>query len=152
VSVAPAPTPAWDELGKALGVGWTAEGSNYTFGFTASNRAVWRRPDLSSAEGARCAEEMGLLLRSAASRGDVLGMMFDLREAPFIAGPRTEEALAQMLGAWAQAKKRAAIVISDAPMQQLQMKRLIERHNPKFGLATPVFADAKRHLGIWASG
>lgn len=91
---------------------------------------------------------MGSLLRAAANRDGILGMMFDLRAAPFIAGPRTEEALGQMLGAWANAKKRVVIVMSDAPMQQLQMKRLMERHNPKFGLATPVFLDAKRHLGL----
>ena len=87
-------------------------------------------------------------MRSAASRSESLGMLFDLRDAPFIAGPRTEAALTLMLAGWDQARKRCVIVLSDNPMQQLQMKRLVEKHAPRFGMATPVLADAQRHLGL----
>jgi hypothetical protein len=142
--------PPWDAA-KTLGVVWSSVGDNYSFGATPNGRAVcrvWRRPDLPSADGARSAEEMGALMRNAASRTESVGMLFDLRDAPFIAGPRTEAALTAMLASWDQARKRCVIVLSDNPMQQLQMKRLVEKHAPRYGLATPILADAQRHLGI----
>ena len=146
----PSAVPPWDAA-TTLGVVWSAVGENYTFGMSPSQRAicrVWRRPDLPSADGARCAEEMTALMRAAAQRSESLGMMFDLRDAPFIAGPRTEAALTLMLAGWDQARKRSVIVLSDNPMQQLQMKRLVEKNAPRFGLATPTLADAQRHLGL----
>jgi len=142
--------PPWDELGTALGVDWSSSGANYAFGETATRVAVcrvWRRPDLSSADGARCAEEMGELFRRAGARGDLLGQLFDLRDGPRIAGPRTDKTLGQMFSTWELAKKPLAVVVSDDPMQRLQMKRLIEGHASKYGLATPSFAEAKNHVG-----
>lgn len=148
--VTPSAIPPWDAE-KILGVVWSAVGDNYTFGIAPSHRAVcrvWRRPDLSSADGARCAEEMTGLMRAASSRSETMGMLFDLRDAPFIAGPRTEAAVTLMLASWDQLRKRSVIILSDNPMQQLQMKRLVEKHAPRFGLATPTLADAQRHLGL----
>ncbi len=146
----PSTVPPWDAE-RTLAVEWSSVGDNYTFGLTATLRAVcrvWRRPDLTSADGARCAEEMTSLMRAAAARMESLGMLFDLRDAPFIAGPRTEAAVTLMLTSWDQVRKRSCIIVSDNPMQQLQMKRLVEKHAPRFGFATPTLGGAQRHLGL----
>lgn len=91
---------------------------------------------------------MTALMQAAASRSESLGMLFDSREAPFIAGPRTEAALSVMLASWHQARKRCVIVLGDNPMQLLQLKRLVEKHAPRFGLVASTLADALRHLGL----
>lgn len=142
--------PPWDAA-ASLGIVWSTTGENFTFGVAPNQRAicrVWRRPDLSSTDGASSAEQMTTLMRAEASRLGSMGMMFDLRDAPFIAGPRTEAAIAAMLSSWDQARKRSVIVLSEDPMQQLQMKRLVEKHAPRHGLATPALGDALRHLGL----
>lgn len=102
-----------------------AEGANYSIdveGALAVCRVRSRR-DLTMEEGARLASEKVALFRKLAA-GTTKGMVFDLSAAPAVIGPKTQEALAQMLGVWQLARKPIALVSGSNAMQQLQLRRL----------------------------
>ena len=103
-----------------------AEGLNYSIdleGSVATCR-VWSRPDLDSTQGAALAVEKVTLFRRLA-QGEVRGMVFDLTQAPPVTGPKTQEALGQMLHAWQSHSKPVAVVVGANSIQQLQLRRLV---------------------------
>jgi hypothetical protein len=106
-----------------------AEGAN--FGFTLDVTGflvcrVWKRPDLDAETGAALAHEMASAWQRAGGDPEVVGGVFDLREAPPVFGPRTEGAfrttLARMGG------KRIALLSGDNAVQRLQLQRIVAGH------------------------
>ena len=107
---------------------------------------VWKRPDLDSAEGARNAAVMVTKLTELASSVDSL--VFDLREAPVIAGPRTVDALGVLFSSYEQAGARIAVIASNEPLQTLQFRRLLSTYAPTTGQLTLSTSEAE----AWAGG
>ncbi|MEY4550002.1 MAG: hypothetical protein RL685_6197 [Pseudomonadota bacterium] len=102
-----------------------AEGANYSIdveGALAVCRVRCRR-DLTMEQGAQLASEKVALFRKLAA-GTTQGMVFDLSAAPAVIGPKTQEALANMLSVWQVARKPIAIVSGGNALQQLQLRRL----------------------------
>ena len=108
---------------------------------------VWKRPDVDSITGARFAEEKIALLRKLAL-GPAKGLVFDLRDAPPVVGPKTEAALGAMLEIFEGVRKRVTMLAGDSSVQQLQVKRLIAKHAPRFGRADTDPREAR----AWARG
>jgi len=102
-----------------------AEGRNYTFDLDRGVVVcrVVSVKTLTMEEGAACALEKIAIFQSLAQRADVRGLIFDLRDAPKIVGPKTEQALDAMISAFRQAKKPLAILVADA-VQELQQRRI----------------------------
>ncbi len=133
-----------DDGGGVLEVTWTARGPNHAFGIADGGRAVcrvWQRPDLSAEEGAKCAEAMLRHVVTVAQSGVISTILFDLRDAPPVAGPRTQLAMRQMFGLLEEGQKRLAVVTTPG-VQQLQIARLVDADAPKFGLTTDSLAVA----------
>ncbi|HVZ31170.1 MAG TPA: hypothetical protein VG963_02015 [Polyangiaceae bacterium] len=102
-----------------------ARGDNYCIeldGGVARCR-VWSRPDLDFETGARLAAEKVSVIRTLAA-GLATSMLFDLRDAPKVTGPKTQHALAQILRCWEVAAKPIAVLVSPASMQKLQLTRI----------------------------
>ena len=106
-----------------------AKGGNYSIEI---DRAValcrvWKTPDVTREEGAQFAAEKVRLLGELASlpRTRARALIFDLREAPPVWGPATQEALETIVAAWERARKRIAVVVSDDAIQRLQMNRIV---------------------------
>lgn len=111
-----------------------AQGENYVIE-RRRNRIlceVWSRPDLTSAVGAELARQKVSWFERLA-RGDDVGMIFDLARAPPVTGPRTQEALGRMLGAWETACKPLVVVVGSSEMQRLQLSRVQKASAPKYG-------------------
>jgi hypothetical protein len=105
-----------------------AQGENYEISSDAHQVVqcrVWRRKDLDSDAGARCAEEMLAHLERLAESPGTRGFVYDLREAPGVAGPRTQAAIGRTLTVWAQAGRRTAIVVGEVSLRRLQMQRIV---------------------------
>ncbi|MBS2017720.1 MAG: hypothetical protein JST00_32885 [Deltaproteobacteria bacterium] len=102
---------------------------------------VWKRPDLDSAEGARNAAAMVAKLTELAASVDSL--VFDLREAPLIAGPRTVDALGELFSAYEEARARIAVVTTSEPLQTLQFRRLLSTYAPTMGQLTLSTSEAE---------
>jgi hypothetical protein len=111
-----------------------AEGLNYSIDIDGSKAIcrVWSRPDLDSTVGAELATQKISLFRQLAS-GDPLGLLFDLSLAPVVTGPKTQQALSQMMLAWQEAAKPVAVVAGGNSIQQLQLRRLISTFAPDQG-------------------
>lgn len=123
-----------------------ADGENYSIDLEGSRVVcrVWSRPDLDSQQGAALAVEKIKHFRRLA-QGEAQGsgqptrqglardMVFDLTQAPAVTGPKTQEALGQMMGAWEQAGKRIAVVSGPHSVQQLQLRRLVTTFAPQHG-------------------
>jgi hypothetical protein len=111
-----------------------AEGMNYSIDLDGSIATcrVWSRPDLDSNAGARLAMEKIALFQRLAARM-TRGMIFDLSVAPAVTGPKTQQALGQMLDAWQTAGKPVAVVTGNNSIQQLQLRRLISTFAPNQG-------------------
>ncbi|MBX3213128.1 MAG: hypothetical protein KF850_13925 [Labilithrix sp.] len=105
---------------------------------------VWRRPDLPSADGARDASEMVRHLVALTSK--ISGLLFDLREAPAVAGPRTVDAMTQLLEAYERASVRIAVVVADDPLKALQFRRLVTTFAPTWGRLDVSLAEAEAWL------
>lgn len=103
-----------------------AEGENFAIDLigTMAVCRVWSRPDTDSATGARFAQRKIAIFRRLAREGHC-GLLFDLRKAPSVTGPKTQAALAAMLVPWERACKPVALLLGPSPMQSLQMKRLV---------------------------
>jgi hypothetical protein len=108
-----------------------AEGDNYEISSDAHEVVhcrVWRRKDLDSDAGARCAEEMLEHLERLAKSPSTRGFVYDLRDAPGVAGPRTQAAIGRTLTAWSEAGRRTAIVVGEVSLRRLQMQRIVSEH------------------------
>jgi hypothetical protein len=108
-----------------------AEGLNYHIDLDGSKATcrVWSRPDLDSAQGAGAAiEKIALFQRLA--QGNATSMLFDLTQAPAVTGPKTQQALGEMLSAWQVAGKPIAVLTSTQSIQQLQLRRLMATFAP----------------------
>ncbi|HJL18573.1 MAG TPA: hypothetical protein RMH99_23130 [Sandaracinaceae bacterium LLY-WYZ-13_1] len=124
-----------------------AEGGNYRIELDdgiASCR-VWRRPDVDAETGAAFAREKIAHFRAlAVGRGR--GMVFDLREAPPVTGPKTQEAVGQMFSAFESHHKPIAVVVGGKAVQKLQMKRLVGDTAPKHGAVFQDLDEAMAHV------
>jgi hypothetical protein len=99
---------------------------------------VWSRPDLDFQTGARLAAQKVAICRALAARLEARGMLFDLRDAPKVTGPKTQESLSLILEAWEAAARPIAIVVTPASMQKLQLTRLAGAAAPRHA---EVFVD-----------
>ena len=90
---------------------------------------VWRRPDLSRDEGARCAELIAGHMRRLA--GSARCCLFDLSEATASWGPATNRAVGEMLGAWEAAGKPIYVVPSLEAIQRLLLRDLQRLYAPR---------------------
>jgi hypothetical protein len=124
-----------------------AEGLNYSIDLddlTATCR-VWSRPDLTSAQGAALAQEKVSLFQRLA-QGPAAGMLFDLTQAPVVIGPKTQEALGEMMRAWQIAGKPIAVVVGPQSIQQLQLRRLLSEAAPDRGALFTTSEEASAWL------
>ncbi len=87
---------------------------------------IWARPDLSSEEGAKNAQQMVSFLRQHVLRVDTKfrGIIFDVRRAPPVFGPKTRETLAEVLAQSARAGVRFAVITGESATQILQFRSL----------------------------
>lgn len=124
-----------------------AEGLNYSIDLDGSRAScrVWSRPDLDSATGAAMAVEKIVLFRRLA-HGAAESMSFDLTLAPPVTGPKTQQALGDMLSAWQSAGKPIAVVSGAGSLQQLQLKRLLTTFAPDQGALFTSIAEAAEWL------
>jgi hypothetical protein len=124
-----------------------AEGENYSIDLEGARARcrVWSRPDLDSGQGAALAVEKIALFQRLA-QGDTRDMLFDLAEAPAVTGPKTQEALGQMLATWEQAGKPIALLSGPLSIQQLQLRRLVATYAPQRGALFTSLEDAREWL------
>lgn len=123
-----------------------AEGDNFEIELegTLARCRVWRRPDLTMAQGAECARaKVAHFLALAGGRAKT--MLFDLSEGPVVAGPESQAALGKMFDAFERAGKKIAIVSRDG-MQELQLSRLAGEQAPMRGRVFTDRAAALRWL------
>jgi hypothetical protein len=120
-----------------------AEGLNYSIDLDGSlaKCRVWSRPDLDSATGAALAVEKIVLFRRLA-QGAAESMLFDLSQAPPVTGPKTQQALGDMLSAWQGAGRRIAVVSGSSSLQHLQLERLLSTFAPDHGALFTSVAEA----------
>ena len=120
-----------------------AEGSSYSISVDGDRGSirVWRRPDLSTDEGARLAGEMAKALGGLLPK--IRSLLFDLREAPPISGPTTAAALGNLARACERARIRIAVIVADDAMQRLQVNRVAKECAPEMArvFAAPAEAD-----------
>lgn len=107
---------------------------------------VWRRRDLDSLAGSRCAEELvDDVVRHLEI--DVGGLIWDMREAPTSFGPRTQDVIKDGLRTWAKAGRKVAM-ISNSAMQTLLVQRLL---NESTGGHGRLFESVEEARG-WLTG
>jgi hypothetical protein len=96
---------------------------------------VWRRPDLSRDEGARCAILIaGHMQRLARSSR---GCIFDLTGATTSWGPETNQAVGDMLAAWEAVAKLIYIVPANEAIQRILLLELQRARAPRYSKLAP---------------
>lgn len=85
---------------------------------------VWRRPDLDSATGSRLASELAAQLKALPGLG-VREVLFDVREAPPVAGPKTTAVLGEIFAGFDAAHMRLSVIVGANSVQALQFRRLV---------------------------
>ncbi len=123
-----------------------AEGDNYRIVVEngIATWTVWRRPDLDMAAGAALAERQATEASRLLVRG-VRALVFDLRQGPDIAGPKTQAALGSIFSPFERMRIPLAVVVA-SPMQQLQMNRLVSEHAPTMGTVYTTLPEAEAGL------
>lgn len=123
-----------------------SEGPSYSVSLDGDRGSirVWKRPDLSSDEGARLAVEMAKAI--AALLPKVRALVFDLRDAPPVSGPTTVDALENLVRACERGRIRVAAIVSDDAMQRLQVNRVVKEVAPEMGRVFGTPADAESWL------
>jgi hypothetical protein len=107
-----------------------ATGENYQFDLEEDGIArlrVWKRPDLAMIAGAHAAVEIQQYCKTLFDEGHHL--VFDMRDAPKVAGPRTQAAITEIILSARRSRRRFAVVVGDASIQRLQMNRLATEHS-----------------------
>ena len=87
---------------------------------------VWSRPDVSAEDGSRFAAVLMNSLRFLLTDQDnqVPGIVFDIREAPAISGPKTLALLGEGVMTWSLAGKNIVMLVI-ASEQRAQMEQLV---------------------------
>ena len=90
---------------------------------------VWRRPDVSAADGTRFAAVLMNSLRFLLTDADnaVPGIVFDIRLAPPTSGPNTLALLGEAVSTWSLADKNIVMLVGP-PEQRAQMEALLATH------------------------
>jgi hypothetical protein len=105
-----------------------AEGENHLIssrdGFAVCQ--IWTRPDLSSEEGAKNAQQMVSFMMDVVLRlgTNYRGIIFDVRRAPPVFGPKTRAVLAELLARSIERSVRLAIITGESATQVLQFRSL----------------------------
>jgi hypothetical protein len=125
-------------------IGRFAEGDNYAIEIRRGVAVcrVWSRPDLDSAAGAQLAQDKVAHFRRLVA-GHADGLILDLSAAPTVTGPKTQQALGEMLRIWQDARKPIALVVGRNAMQQLQLRRLIATFAAKDGILLDSVEEAQ---------
>jgi hypothetical protein len=125
-----------------------ASGGNYTIHVdgVVVDVVVWRRPDIGLLEGAAFAQQKVAHLRALAARAGLTALMLDLSDAPPIVGPKTQEAVAEMLEAFASVGRKVAVVVGESATQRLQLERLARVRLGRDGCVFTTAADARLFL------
>ena len=77
------------------------------------------------------------------------GLVFDLTEAPGIAGPKTQAAIGNILSPFEKMLVPIAVVVG-SPMQALQLGRLVSEHAVTMDAVCNSVPDAETGLGARA--
>jgi hypothetical protein len=87
---------------------------------------VWVRADLSPEDGARNARQMSEYLTQHVlyPGAPYRGVIFDLRKAPPVFGPKTREALSGFFKSVADASIPVAVLVGESAIQVLQFRNL----------------------------
>lgn len=139
-------------VGALLGGMRLAEGDNFVISARHGLAIcqVWSRPDLSTDRGAENAHQMVTFLLEEVLRagGAYRGVIFDIRRGPSTFGPKTREALEQLLTRGIERRVRVAMLTSESATQRLQARGLCQR-TPSM---TQVFQDEPSALQWIDSG
>ncbi|MDD9935115.1 MAG: hypothetical protein OXT09_16000 [Myxococcales bacterium] len=111
---------------------------------------VVNAPDVSGAEGARCASEMHAVLtgRVLVRRSFYRGLVFDVRCGPAAFGPKTRVSLEQIFDAAVRADKHLAVLVGESPTQLMQFTNLAREHAPQHARVLHDDGEAE----AWADG
>jgi hypothetical protein len=87
---------------------------------------VWVRPDLSTEQGAKNAQEMVAFIQDSVLRPGTKfrGLIFDVRRGPPLFGPKTRDTLAALLVRSIAHKVRVGILCGEHATQVLQFRSL----------------------------
>jgi len=87
---------------------------------------IWTRPDLSSEQGARNAQQMVAYILEVVLRVNTTyrGIIFDVRRGPAVFGPKTREVLGELLARSVVRRVPVAILTSESATQILQFRSL----------------------------
>ena len=87
---------------------------------------VWVRPDLSTEEGAKNAQEMVAFIQDIVLRPGTKfrGIIFDVRRGPPVFGPKTRDTMAALLTRSIAHKVRVGILCGEHATQVLQFRAL----------------------------
>jgi hypothetical protein len=115
-----------------------ALGANHSLAVDGTHALVriWRRPDLDSATGAHLAVELATAIAGVIPTMRTLAL--DLRDAPYIGGPESVEALAHLVRACERGNVRVAVILGGDPVQRLQVRRVVTTYALE---ATRIFED-----------
>lgn len=125
------------------------EGENYRIGLEGDVCivTVWRREDLTSAQGADQAQQMVAKLGEVMSKPGVHAMVLDLSAAPVIMGPRTQETITGLLRTAAKLRRGCRVVPSAGATSRLQLER-VARDAGAPGAVSDTLAMARRDLRV----
>ncbi len=99
---------------------------------------VWRREDLSSAEGADLAEQMTRALDAAVARATVRALVLDLSAAPPVMGPRTLVTIGGIVERAVGLRRKVRIVAGPTATGRLQLERLAKSHGADGGVVKTI--------------
>jgi hypothetical protein len=116
------------------------EGGNYrvTLESKLVVATVWRREDLSSAEGADLAERMTRAIDAALTRSEVRGFVLDLSGAPPVMGPRTLVTIGAIVQRATELRRTVRIVSGATATGRLQLERLARAHGADGGVVASI--------------
>ena len=126
-----------------------ARGRNYRF-YKTSDLVLCRilqRRELTSVEGAQCAEEISQTARRLTAESSARGLIFDIRQAPPVFGPKTEAALRGMFELLAKSRVSIRCVVCENPLQEMQYGRLLREAAPQRHEVVRTFELACAGLG-----
>jgi hypothetical protein len=110
--------------------------------------SVWKRPDMTRDEGARCAEEkVETLVRLAEGpRAMAKALLFDLRRAPTSWGPITQAALDKIFVAWEVSGRKLAVLLADGePLQMMLIRQSFKSTAPTVGQVFTAESEAESY-------
>lgn len=126
-----------------------ASGENFTIDLEEGVAVcrMFKQAELDHVGLERCSVQLLHHARALTVKGEITGMVIDLRRVPGVVSPEVARNYASIASSWEDTGQRIAFLVIDDAVQMMQLGRILSENAPRYGALVTDRNDARRFAG-----